>query len=68
MQRRRRQVLSLQKNPDDNKFVDCAVASNADYIISHDKDFAILKTIPFPKVKVISSEEFKSILETNISK
>ncbi|MEM7655984.1 MAG: PIN domain-containing protein [Bacteroidota bacterium] len=24
---------------DDNKFVDCAITSNADFLVSHDKDF-----------------------------
>ena len=29
----------LLKDVDDNKFVDCAIAGNADYIISNDKSF-----------------------------
>jgi putative PIN family toxin of toxin-antitoxin system len=40
----------LLKDEDDNKFVDCAIASNAGFIVSHDKDFNILKKIDFPKV------------------
>ncbi len=38
---------------DDNKFVDCAVAANASFIVSHDKDFNILKEIDFPKAIII---------------
>lgn len=53
----------LLKDEDDDKFVDCAIAANADYIVSHDKDFNVLKTISFPKVKVINTEAFKKDLE-----
>jgi len=49
----------LLKDPDDNKFVDCSIAADARYIVSHDKDFKVLKTIDFPKVEVIGIEEFK---------
>ena len=45
-------------DPDDNKFVDCAIIANADYIVSQDTHFDILRTINFPKVKVIRIEEF----------
>lgn len=45
-------------DPDDNKFVDCAIIANADYIVSQDTHFNILKTIPFPKVNVIGIEDF----------
>lgn len=48
---------------DDNKFVDCAVAANADYIVTNDKDFNQLKTLPFPKIKVLSMAEFVELLE-----
>jgi putative PIN family toxin of toxin-antitoxin system len=54
--------FNLLKDPDDNKFVDCAVAANSDFIISHDKDFDILKFISFPKIKVIDSNRFREVL------
>ena len=38
----------LLKDEDDNKFVDSAIAANADYFITHDKDFNILKQTDFP--------------------
>jgi len=47
---------------DDNKFVDCAIAANANYIISQDTHFDILKKIDFPKVNVIPIEEFIKIV------
>ena len=49
-------------DPDDNKFVDCAISANAACIISHDKHFNILKKIGFPKVNVISIDTFKSLI------
>ena len=43
---------------DDNKFVDCAVIANADYIVSEDSHFNVLKSIPFPRVEVKRLREF----------
>ena len=54
----------IKTDPDDNKFVDCAIASNADFIVTNDGHFNVLKNIPFPKVKVISIDEFMEILKT----
>lgn len=47
---------------DDDKFVDCAIAANADYIVTNDKHFQILKGIEFPKVNILTIEEFKQLL------
>jgi len=49
----------ITKDRDDNKFVDCAVAANAHFIVSEDKDFRVLEKIPFPKVEVLGLEAFK---------
>jgi len=49
-------------DPDDNKFVDCAIAGNADFIVTDDRHFRVLKNIPFPKVKVISADDFVELL------
>lgn len=43
---------------DDNKFVDCAIVANADYIVSEDSHFNVLKSIPFPYVEVKRLQEF----------
>ena len=59
--------LLIKDDPDDDKFVDCAVAGNADFIVSHDKHFDILKTIDFPVVEVISIEEFREILYESVT-
>jgi uncharacterized protein len=48
----------INADPDDNKFVDCAVAANADYLITNDKHFKVLKNISFPKVNVVNGIDF----------
>jgi putative PIN family toxin of toxin-antitoxin system len=53
----------IEADKDDNKFVDCAIASNADYIVTNDKHFNILRDVSFPKVKVITVDEFKALLK-----
>lgn len=56
--------LLIKDDPDDDKFVDCAIAGNADFIVTHDKHFNILKDIAFPKVETVRIEEFKEILDS----
>lgn len=48
----------IEKDIDDNKFVDCAIVSGADFIVSDDTHFNILKEIPFPKVRVRKLDDF----------
>ena len=43
---------------DDNKFVDCAIAADAEYIVTNDKYFVVLKKISWPKLSVIKIKEF----------
>ena len=52
----------IASDPDDNKFVDCALNAGADYIITNDRHFNVLKSIDFPLIKVIDLKSFKSIL------
>jgi uncharacterized protein len=49
-------------DPDDNKFVDCAVAANAHFICTEDKHFRVLKKVAFPPVNVISANDFVELL------
>ena len=53
----------ITQDPDDNKFVDCAIAAGAKFLVSDDKHFNILKEIKFPKVELIKTEEFRDLLE-----
>ena len=45
-------------DPDDNKFTDCAIAANADFIITSDNHFNILKMLDLPKIVGIHPQEF----------
>ena len=47
---------------DRNKFADLAIASNVDYLVTNDSDCNILKKTNFPKVVVVSLNEFREIM------
>lgn len=44
----------IQTDIDDNKFVDCAIAAEAEYLVSNDAHFNVLKNETFPKVNTIN--------------
>ena len=48
----------VTQDPDDNKFVDCAFAADADYLVSEDSHFDILQRTPFPQLNLITLDEF----------
>jgi uncharacterized protein len=48
----------IEKDADDNKFVDCGLNGAADYLVTDDKHYRILSTIPFPYLTVIKTEDF----------
>ncbi len=48
----------IEADPDDNKFVDCAFAAGATYIVSDDKHFDVLKEIHFPQILVLKLRTF----------
>jgi predicted nucleic acid-binding protein len=52
----------ITADPDDDKFVDCAVAGGVDYLVSDDKHFKVLESVPFPKVVVLSAGEFLDLI------
>src|SRR5271166_6043607 len=52
----------MHNDVDDNKFADMAVAGNADYLITADRHFDILKEVQFPRFNVISLDTFKKII------
>ncbi len=53
----------IKSDEDDNKFVDCAVAGNADYLVSNDQHFNVLETIDFPEVPLIDAEKFLELIK-----
>ncbi len=52
----------IYADPDDDKFIDCAVAANADYLVTNDKHFKILSKIVFPTLKILHIDEFMVLL------
>lgn len=48
----------ITADTDDNKFVDCAIAADAEYIVTNDKHFEVLKETPWPKLLVINIKDF----------
>ena len=53
----------ITADPDDNKFVDCAFAAGATYIVTHDSHFNVLRDITFPQLLVLKLKEFVEILQ-----
>lgn len=53
----------IEKDKDDNKFVDLALASQVDYLVTNDKHFNILKNLDFPKLNTIGLEDFTELLK-----
>ena len=54
----------IEADHDDDKFVDCAFAANATYIVSDDKHFDVLKSITFPRIAVLKLVQFLQTLQT----
>jgi uncharacterized protein len=54
----------VTNDPDDNKFVDCAIGANVDYLVTDDRHILGLLAIPdlFPPVPVISFAQFRDVL------
>ncbi len=48
----------ITADPDDNKFVDCAFAANATYIVSDDTHYDVLREITFPPILVLKLQAF----------
>ena len=48
----------ITNDPDDNKFSDCAIAGNADYLITNNADFRVLNILVFPRCKQLPLKNF----------
>ena len=53
----------ITSDPDDNKFVDCAIAAGAKYIVTNDRHYNILHVIEYPKVDVVSLDAFVKMMQ-----
>ena len=52
----------ITQDPDDNKFVDCAIIAGAEYLVTDDRHFKVLNDIPFPKVNTVTLVQFQTLL------
>lgn len=52
----------IKDDPDDNKFVDCAICGEAELIVTNDRHFSVLNDIDFPKVIIQRIEDFSRSL------
>ena len=52
----------ITSDPDDNKFVDCAIQANARYIVTNDHHYDVLRQIEFPKVGIIKLTDFLQLI------
>ena len=52
----------ITDDPDDNKFVDCAIAADAELIVTNDKHFDVLKNVAWPKLTIIKLKEFAALV------
>ena len=53
----------ITQDPDDNKFVDCAIAANARFIVTNDHHYDILKGLDYPSIDIINLEDFMKLLQ-----
>lgn len=57
----KRRLRIIRRDPADNRFLECALAANAQYLVSGDDDLLSLET--FQGIRVVSVAEFLAILE-----
>ncbi len=55
----------ITMDPDDNKFVDCAVAGNAHALVTEDRHFQVLRELGFPRIRTLSIKSFQDLLQTS---
>ena len=52
----------ITADPDGDKFVDCAVAANAKFVVTDDSHFNVLKQIDFPRIEIIGLDDIIKII------
>ncbi len=53
----------ITADPDDDKFVDCAVAGRAHALVTEDRHFRVLNDVDFPPIRPASIEGFRDLLD-----
>ena len=59
-----RSSIEICRDPDDNKFIECALDAKCFYIVSGDKDLLSIKK--FEKIQIVTVSEFLTICERHI--
>ena len=57
--------FTMTNDPDDDKFVDYAVAGGAALIITDDTHFRVLKSLAFPKIEAMTVTQFAGYFQDN---
>ena len=52
----------ITADPDDDKFVNCALWANAHYLVTNDRHFRVLQALKFPKLTVLTMAQFQAVL------
>jgi putative PIN family toxin of toxin-antitoxin system len=53
----------INADPDDNKFTDAYINGEADYLVTNDAHFNMVKTLKFPIINIVTANEFLEILK-----
>ncbi|MGB9589024.1 MAG: PIN domain-containing protein [Armatimonadota bacterium] len=56
-------VSVVADDPEDDKFLDCALAANVEYVVTNDEHLLRMKT--FDEVSIVKPSEFKQLLQTD---
>ena len=61
----RRKITAVRRDPSDNKFLECAQAGRAKYIVSGDTDLLSMQV--YRRIKIVPATEFLRILHSSTS-
>ena len=52
----------IEADPDDNKFIDCAIAASAELLVSHDGHFWVINQYPYLNINLLSATAFQALM------
>jgi len=53
----------ITADADDNKFTDAYISGEANYLVTNDTHFDVVKTVKFPNISIVTADEFLEILK-----
>jgi hypothetical protein len=56
-------IKAVKDDPEDDKFIECAVALKAEFIITGDK--ALRRTREYMEIKILTPQEFLTVYKTS---